>query len=230
MNTDSTIVYRHEYKYVLDCATAIRLYQELSAYLEPDAFSESGAYRVKSLYFDSIENQDFYAKMDGNQVRKKIRLRIYSEQDSKAKLELKAKEENLQYKSSISVTKEDALSICDGCFSPILNYPSDKATMLYTMMNLGAYRPSVLIEYDRFAFVYPEFDTRITFDHHIRSSEYDFRLFASDNLYQHILQDKVVLEVKFNQHLTGFIQDILSRYHLNQVAVSKYCNSRTLYN
>lgn len=229
MNSDSTIVYRHEYKYILDCVTAMKLYQEFGVYLLPDTFSQNGAYRVKSLYFDSLQNIDFYAKMDGEQIRKKIRLRIYNENDTKAKLELKAKEENGQYKSSITISKEDALLLCDGDFTPILQYDSDKANIIYTMMSCGGYRPSVLVEYDRYAFMYPEFDTRITFDHHIKASETDFRLFDSDNLYQHIMQDRVVLEVKFNQHLTGFLHDIISKYKLNQVAVSKYCNSRTLF-
>lgn len=229
MNQQATIVYRHEYKYILDAATAIKLYQDLRVYLKPDPFSSAGAYRVKSLYFDSLHNTDFYSKLSGDSVRKKIRLRIYDEADAFAKLELKAKEEGLQYKSSIRIPREDSSPICDGNFASILSYDSDKAYTIWSIMSLGAYRPSVLIEYDRFAFIYPEFDTRITFDHHIKSSETDFRLWEANNLYQPVIPDKVVLEVKFNQHLTVFIQDILSHYHLNQVSVSKYCNSRLLY-
>lgn len=230
MSQQSTIVYRHEYKYVIDATTAIKLYQDFNIFLKPDSFSSSGAYRVKSLYFDSFHNDDFYGKVAGDSTRKKIRLRIYDESDATAKLELKAKEEGLQYKSSITIPKDDVLQLCDGIFTPILSYTSEKAHTIYTMMSLGAYRPSVLIEYDRFAFIYPEFDTRITFDHHIKASETDLRLFERNNLYEPIVQDKVVLEVKFNQHLIGFIQDILSHYNLNQVAVSKYCNSRLLFN
>lgn len=230
MNSQSTIVYRHEYKYILDAVTATKLFQELQHYLIPDSYSSDGPYRVKSLYFDSYNDSDFYGKIDGDQIRKKIRLRIYHETDSTAKLELKSKEEGLQYKLSISVKKDDALQICNGNFTPILSYDSEKAYTIYTMMNLNGYRPSVLIEYDRYAFMYPEFNTRITFDHHIKASETDFNLFLPVNLYQPIMQDKVVLEVKFNQHLTGFIQEILSHYSLTNVAVSKYCNSRLLIN
>lgn len=229
MKTQSSIVYRHEYKYLLDAPTAIQLYQELSLFMQPDTFSTKGAYRVKSLYFDSFDQRDYYEKMDGMQTRKKIRIRIYHEDDSFAKLELKAKEENGQYKSSIRISKKDAITISNGDYSPIFSYDTDKAYQIYTMMVTGNYSPSVLIEYDRYAFIYPEFDTRITFDHHIKATETDFRLFHNPNLYQPILNDQVVLEVKFNQHLMAFIQEILAKYSLNNISVSKYCNSRLLY-
>lgn len=229
MDTEtSTIVYRHEYKYVLNCVTAMALFQELSSYLVPDKYSADGAYRVKSLYFDSLQDTDFWAKMDGENIRKKLRLRIYDEDQQSAKLELKSKEESLQYKSTLSISKNSALEIMDGSFSSLLEHPSDKALTIYSMMSLGAYRPSVLVEYDRYAFCYPEFNTRITFDCHVKSSETDLRLFERHNMFQNIIRDEVVLEVKFNNYLAGFIQDILSHYQLNQVAVSKYCNSRTL--
>lgn len=229
MDTEtSTIVYRHEHKYVLNATKAMTLYQELSSYLVPDKYSQNGPYRVKSLYFDSLEDTDFWSKMDGENIRKKIRLRIYDEEQKNAKLELKSKEVALQYKSSISIPKENALELIDGSFGCLLNNPSDKALTIYSMMSIGGYRPSVLVEYDRYAFLYPEFNTRITFDFHIKSSETDFCLYERDNMYQHIIRDEVVLEVKFNNYLAGFIQDILSHYQLNQVAVSKYCCSRTL--
>ena len=82
---------RSEYKYYMPYTDAYRLMTRVSEIMVPDEYSLNGSYRVKSLYFDSVDNQDYFEKMSGYQERKKIRLRIYDEDSAYAKLEMKAK-------------------------------------------------------------------------------------------------------------------------------------------
>ncbi|MGN0414737.1 MAG: VTC domain-containing protein [Agathobacter sp.] len=65
-----------------------------------DSFSQKGSYMVRSLYFDTPEDRDYFQKINEQNVRRKIRLRIYSPTDQRAKLEMKQKENIFQRKRS----------------------------------------------------------------------------------------------------------------------------------
>ena len=103
-------VFRNENKYLLTYGEAASLREKLSGILPLDSYSKNGPYLVRSLYLDSVEDGDFYEKMAGNEVRKKIRLRVYSPDDRKCKLEVKQKNGDLQHKVSLWITREDAIA------------------------------------------------------------------------------------------------------------------------
>ena len=94
---------------------------------------------------------------------------------------------------------------------------------------MGGYRPVVLIEYDRMAYTYPAYNTRITVDMNLRSSESNLDLFSEKPAYSALLNEEVILEVKYNQKLVRFLSDILRQYHLTQSSVSKYCMGRKIF-
>ncbi len=222
-------VKRNEFKHLISFSDAIKLEKRLSCLLCADKFSQKGAYRVKSLYFDSLNSIDFSTKLDGVNVKKKIRIRIYNEDTDKAKLELKAKEGIYQQKTSVLLSKEDALQLADGNFGVLLDYDNSAAKYIYTKLVLGCYSPAVIVEYKRKAFIHPEFNTRITFDFDIVSSELNLNLFEKNLPYVPILNDSVILEVKFNDHLLKFISDSLKKFNLNNISASKYCSSRRIF-
>ncbi len=221
-------VFRSENKYLLTYAAAASLRGKLDQVLQRDGYSGEGGYLVRSLYFDSINHIDFSTKLAGTEMRKKIRLRIYSPDDLSCKLEVKQKNGDLQHKISLVITREEAQKLIRGNCSVLTRYfsQSEHAVYIYKTMVLGCYRPAVLVEYDRIAYVYPRYDTRLTFDMRVRSSESNFDLFSSAPMYTPVLSDQVVLEVKYNEKLMGFISNILRPYHLNRLAVSKYCAGR----
>lgn len=223
---------RREYKFYISYRDALRLKGDLALIMQQDMHSTNGSYLVRSLYFDTINNMDFYEKMAGYENRKKIRLRIYNLETETVKLELKVKQGVLQCKYSILLAKEDAIRIMYGDFGVLLNYEGEAkdALLLYNSLVFGTYRPVVLIEYDRYAYMHPEFNTRITFDSMVRSSEIDLNLFEKNIAFIPIMDEYVLLEVKFNQRLIGTISDILRKYRLTQVSNSKYCNGRLIFN
>ena len=224
-------VYRSENKYLINQVDANNIMGKMGILLNRDDHSENNSYIVRSLYFDSINNIDFSTKLAGTEIRKKIRIRVYSPNDKKCKLELKEKNGDLQHKTSVVITKEDAEELIKGNFSVLIKYfaENEAATRIYTIMTLGNYRPVVMIEYDRVAFTNPLYNTRITFDMNVRASESNFDLFDENINYNMILNNQIILEVKFNERLLETISDILKPYHLNRLSISKYGLSRKNY-
>lgn len=219
-------VLRSELKYWIGYGDSLLLQTELSKLLRPDHYSQDGFYRVKSLYFDSINQKDYVQKLDGTEERKKIRMRIYDEDTDTVKLECKKKNGALQHKESLLISREDALCYMEGDYGTLLDYPEELAWRLYCDMTLGCYRPAVVIEYERFAYLYGEYNTRITIDRNVRSSELSLNLFDKELPWVHTVEDAVILEVKFNGKLIEPIKKILAKYHLTNVSVSKYGSGR----
>lgn len=81
------------------------------------------------------------------------------------------------------------------------------AQNIYLIMQMGLYRPKCMVEYDRFAYLINENDTRITFDSNLRGSESNFNLFKEDAiLYPLIYPTEITLEVKYNGFLMSNIK------------------------
>ena len=98
-------VFRNEKKYILPFRNALSIRGKLDEILARDGHSETWGYMVRSLYFDSVNNIDYKTKLAGVEKRKKIRLRIYSTASKKCKLEMKAKDGDLQHKVSLWISR-----------------------------------------------------------------------------------------------------------------------------
>ena len=93
---------------------------------------------------------------------------------------------------------------------------------------MTGYRPKVIIEYDRIAYI-TSTTTRITLDYNIKKSN-DFDKFYQDDINYFDLTDKkdVVLEVKFDRFLEPYISKILEKYISRYQSVSKYVMGRNV--
>lgn len=224
-------VFRNEKKYLVSYSNAMSIKGKLEEILARDEHSEAEGYMVRSLYFDSVNNIDYKTKLAGVQRRKKIRIRSYSPDAGKCKLEMKEKDGDLQHKVSLWIAREDAHELSKLNYSALTKYfdESQDAVLIYTTMVMGAYSPVVLVEYDRIAYTYPVYNTRITVDMNLRSSESNLDLFSDRPVYTVIMKEEAVLEVKYNQRLVRFLADILRQYHLTQCSVSKYCMGRKIF-
>ncbi len=224
-------VFRNEKKYLVPYRNAVAIRGKLDEILARDEHSETAGYMVRSLYFDSINNIDYKTKLAGVQRRKKIRIRSYSPAAEKCKLEMKEKDGDQQHKVSLWIAREDAQELSKLNYSALTKYfdESQDAVLIYTTMVMGGYRPVVLVEYDRSAYIYPVYNTRITVDMNLRSSESNLDLFCDRPVYTVLMKEDVILEVKYNQRLVRFLSDILRQYHLTQCSVSKYCMGRKIF-
>jgi len=216
--------FRHEYKFVVPYEEMLGLRQKFDKLLDIDRSYEG--YMIRSLYFDSIEDEDYYAKLNGDMDRKKIRLRIYDPNGDLVKLELKAKHDYHQLKESLIIAKEDAKELINGNYAVLLDYEDDLARRIYLILKEGGYQPKVIIEYQRIAYM-GKTTTRITFDYEIKSSDNVEDFFEEDINYVDTVDRKdVVLEVKFDRMLEPYISRVLNEYISRGQSVSKYIMGR----
>lgn len=222
-------VLRTEQKYLVTCYERERLRAVLGGCLAADEHNGVNGYLVRSLYFDSLYDRDYMDMEGGFELRRKLRLRIYSPQDETAKLELKEKQGDYQRKRSLPISREDAIALGEGDIDILSKYPGDFALEIRAMMSEQQYRPKCIVEYDRLAYIVPSNDIRITFDSNLRASEAGLSLFGdSFRPYPVMDYNSVTMEVKFNHFLFSYIKDLLSLSDRSQCSSSKYCAARMM--
>ena len=219
-------VFRHEYKYAISYEEMLRLRSKLNELLEIDRNYDG--YLVRSLYFDSINDIDYYEKLDGLINRKKIRLRIYEPNSEKVKLELKSKYDYHQQKESLLITNSEAKEIIKENYAVLLNHSEEIAGKIYSILTTNCYKPKVIIEYQRIAYTTKN-GTRITFDYNIKRST-EVGNFFDDNINYLLLTNpkNVTLEVKFDRFLEPYISNVLNQYIARKESISKYILGRNI--
>ena len=216
--------YRHEYKYLAPESTLAILEQRVSAILRPDSHADgSGAYTVRSLYFDDLFDSCMRENSDGTEPREKFRLRIYNNDASHISLELKRKKQGKTQKLSCPLSGERCRAILEGKIPSVDSGDHFLYKKLLMLMRSRGLRPVTIVSYERTPFVWQQGNVRITFDRSITSAD-DFSCFFSDELPCRPVLPSVVnlLEVKFDEFLPDFIFEILQTGRLKQTSFSKY--------
>ena len=223
--------YRHELKFIcsqqdlLLLENQIRFLCPLDAHTGPEA-----SYNIRSIYFDSLENDAYYENENGDNDRAKFRIRIYDYSDQVIKLERKSSHNGLKHKESCTLTREQ----CDSLLHGDEMIPGEGHPLLNSFLAQKCIQPllpKVTVDYNRTPYVYPIGNVRITFDRNIRSSSY-IDLFQKDIPSRPILPlGAGLLEVKYDEVLPGAILEILREDHeLHRTTFSKYylCRSMTI--
>ena len=102
---------RHELKYLITPAELTVLRNTLAPLMQLDQGHE---YLIRSLYFDTINDDALEEKIAGVGNRKKYRIRIYNFSDRVIKLECKSKYGDLISKQSVSIPRELADQLIAG--------------------------------------------------------------------------------------------------------------------
>lgn len=222
------VVLREEKKYLITLENFIKANNYFSKVLHQDEHNGNDGYIIRSLYFDTPNNDDFYNKVDGLETRRKIRIRIYDTNSDFAYLEMKQKQGNYQQKKSLKITREDAMELIKKNYDVLLKYEEEFALEIYVIMKTNNYIPKEINQYKRTAYVLNENSIRITFDRDIRATESCFDLFDENLLLNPVFnQNHVVFEVKYNGFLLSYVKDIINTIDRIQTPVSKYCLGRT---
>ena len=220
-------VLREEKKFLIHLAEFRQKSHLLEQALAQDEHNGIHGYCIRSLYFDTPYDRDFFEKQAGTELRRKVRLRIYDPAQTFAMLEMKQKHGAQQLKRSLKISREDALRVIAGDLSPLLTYPAPFAAEIYAFMRIHAYRPVTVVEYRRKAFIAKENKIRITFDNQIVATESSFDLFDPALNMNPVLDPyDVVMEVKFNGFLLGYIRDLINSIDKSELSVSKYVLAR----
>lgn len=220
-------VTREEKKFLISVAEFLNTSNKLEQVMLQDPHNGTHGYMIRSLYFDTIRDGDFFEKQAGVELRRKVRLRCYDPGHDFAMLELKQKQGSNQLKRSLKVTREDAQRLIQCDYSPLLKYSEPFAAEMYALMQTRVYRPKTIVQYNRKAFIAKENRIRLTFDNSIVSTESSFDLFSESLNMSPVLDPyEVVLEVKFNGFLLSYIRGLINNIDKSELSVSKYVLAR----
>lgn len=202
--------------------------------LDPHTQKAQQAYTVSSLYFDTPALDFYYEKLDGLKIRRKLRIRFYNQitQHSNGYLEIKRRYNNL-------IAKERA-RMSFSALSEIVQHPEKVSLNYEQSLNGGLVlskfldniqrwqtKPTLWVRYDREAFESSaDPSARLTIDHHVQTRAYHSPDdFFSTERYSLISSDQCLLEFKFNDLMPKWMVQLIEKWCVKPVSVSKYCTA-----
>lgn len=222
------IKYRHEIKHYINIGDYLAIKNRLQHIMSLDTHAGSNKeYKVRSLYFDNMQDKVLREKINGISRREKFRIRFYNEDHSFIRLEKKSKVNGLCSKVSEGITKEECNRIMDGDVDFLKGSGRDLFVELYSKLKGDLLKPKTVVVYSREAYIYKLGNVRVTFDKYIKTGIYNRDLF-DDNLpmVQSIDSKYIVMEVKYDEFLPEIIQDIIQTNERRATAISKYAAAR----
>lgn len=215
---------RHELKYLITPAelSVLRGVLKPITQFDPNG-DENNEYIIRSLYFDTINDDALMEKIAGVGNRKKYRIRIYNFSDRVIKLECKSKYGDLISKQSVSIPRDLAEQLIAGDPEGLQRMRHPLLHDVYREMRTRLLRPAVIVDYVREAYLHPAQQVRITFDKQLRTGLYSTDIFNPSLPTYPVFDDPVeVLEVKYDEFLPAHLQTVLSGITAQRSAVSKY--------
>ena len=226
---------RFEQKYMLDENQAVAIHEFLLAHLELD---ENGvgkpnfSYPVHSLYLDSGTLDTFWATINGDKNRYKLRLRFYNDEpDSPVFFEIKRRVNNCILKQRGGVRKDAVPWLLAGHLPDpehLLRNDPKSLNAIQRFLRLAERlqaRPLAHVAYLREAYVNPVSDNvRVTLDRAVRTEVRTAPTFATTMRNPSLpFGDRVILELKFTDRFPGWCRQLVERFGLMQCGAAKYC-------
>jgi len=217
-------LYRHELKYTIDVCHVELLKHRLPEIIDTDSHTGiNGSYQVRSLYFDDYYNSCYYDNENGNDPREKFRIRIYNGSDKRISLELKRKQNGKTFKQSCPINRKQTEQLIAG---QMLSWDDDAPPLLkkfFIWQQTRYGQPKVIVDYNRYPFIYPDGNVRITLDTDITSSVCFDRFFCDDVLGRPIMPaGQHLLEVKYDEFIPDHIFNSIQTNKLTRTTFSKY--------
>ena len=157
-------------------------------------------------------------------------MRIYDTKTDVVKFEIKNKANNQIYKETATISKKSAYKIINGDYNELLTYNNPVLNKIFIKFTEKQYKPKVVIDYTRDAFMFDFFNLRITFDKNLHSNNTDFDIF-NDNMHTLpvILEGKQIMEIKYETALPEYIHRTLQLDSVERMAISKYTLGRRFF-
>ena len=230
---ENQILYRYEFKYILNKKISDQIEKEARNFMIYDGHVKKkldNKYFVRSLYFENNFSSNFYEKVDGMKIRRKYRLRTYSNFfDPKVPIffEVKGRISERTYKKRINVkNKYLNLFLSQSQNFNLLNlYPNNEMIINFIFDSFRKnLKPLILVDYKRRPYI-NKFGLyfRLTFDTNLLSSKTN-NLFSNDK-YSSWLECKAgytILEVKFDRSIPAWFHRIIQCYNLKRQSISKF--------
>ncbi len=218
--------FRHEWKIEITPADRLVLRRRLLAVARLDGHAMGGAYRVRSLYFDTPGDRALREKLDGVNRREKFRIRTYNGNSSFIHLEKKSKLGGLCAKESAPLTAEEVRLLIGGHWDWM---PQDSRPLLqelYTKMRTQRLRPKTIVDYTREAYVYGPGNIRVTMDYGIRTGLGSTDFLDHGSVTIPVPGSPIILEVKWDAFLPDTIRAAVALEGRRTAPYSKYAACR----
>jgi SPX domain protein involved in polyphosphate accumulation len=220
---------RYEVKYFVATRSVPELVSEIAEYTRPDPHSSEWGYPIHSVYWDSADLRLFWQKIEGVELRRKLRFRRYGDSPD-IFVEIKQRDDRTLQKRRVRWSLEQVeAAFGDGGRSPDWNLVgtdpvATEAALLIERMRL---RPRMAVRYRRRAW-FGAFDPelRVTFDGRIKYHPTDFSLSRPFEGGHDVLDPRVsVLEIKYDHRAPLWLTKMIHRHGLQIVRMSKYCSA-----
>ncbi len=243
---------RYELKFFVTEAQIRAIRALVAPFMGPDPHAGSGdhgGYTVRSIYFDTPDLRFYHEKEAGQAVRKKLRLRTYGDlpADPRAPggvafFEIKRKRGFTILKERVGLSFDCATGLCAEDPAHRMDFPALRSLELsraaratlerfFFLEQSLRLRPSVLVVYDREAYVGVENPRiRLTFDRDVRSiirPELD-EIFAQKGL-RRLTDEQQVLELKFDGSMPAWLRPVTTMLDRFNGPISKYCRAIDLW-
>jgi hypothetical protein len=221
-------VFRHEFKYFINNHEHYSLRNKLKILMKSDRHSDNnGNYHIRSLYFDDIYNTALYEKQAGILQRKKYRIRIYNLNDDVIKLEKKSRIGQFVNKESFILNRDQVNKIMSYDYSFLLKLENKLANEFYFDLKNNLFRPKVIVDYIREAYVLNFNNIRVTFDKHLKTGLESIDLFNKNLMLMNVIDEpQTIVEIKFSNMLPDYLKSALQIKSNQRLAISKYVYSR----
>ena len=236
MRIKSTV--RYELKYLITWQQRDAMLADLLSHMSPDSHGDgAGQYAITSLYYDSPRYGAYWEKLEGEKLRRKVRVRTYGEQsvlpDTSCFLEIKERHNKTLTKRRVRLPYQAAATFSNlNKFSQQFAKADDVAKQavvdeveyLYRTRHL---QPTCVVRYNRLALNGSEnyHDLRVTFDTELRARTHDLTLLstghAEDSYF--LPPGMCVMEFKANRSVPYWLAQIAHKHRCTMRRISKYC-------
>lgn len=215
---------RHEYKFPATTAQCEVLRERFSAVMTPDTHGDNGCYRVTSVYLDDVYRSAYNDKLIGADTRKKYRIRTYDLSEKLLHFECKYKDRNMTSKRGIWISPGQYHSILKGDYSFVWSGEYEGTILEDASYSnaLALLRPSVIVDYNRQAFINPEGNVRFTIDSGFKAGAFSDDMLSENIGYLPVEDFTAVIEIKYDDYLPSYLEELLGGIELKQESVSKF--------
>lgn len=226
---------RFERKYMINEKQAALIREFIRCHMVLDDFSvgkPDGNYPVHSLYLDSDRLQTYWATIQMEKTRFKLRVRYYDETPtSPVFFEIKRRVNECILKQRGVVKREAAVGILAGQFPDMSCMVSGNPKHLVAVQNFCHLMlrmhatPKVHVAYEREAWLSPGNNSlRITFDKYVRGEERLEPAFITHMAHPVYPFVKLwVLEVKYTNRFPMWLGEMIRQLDMLQTGAAKYC-------
>ena len=218
---------RHEEKYICSERQLVIIENRLKAIMPTDINQKGSGYRIRSLYFDTIDDRLYHESLSGVDRRSKYRLRFYNLSADYFRMERKDSIGSLKQKYSAGVDIDTARSLLDNKF--FFETDDKLLSELKILHQTEGLCPKAIVDYQRTAFTYPVGNVRITLDRDIACTFRTDEFFDKKALLYPVMpKGRHVLEIKYDSILPGYIKAVVDTGDLERVSFSKYAYARSV--